>query len=828
MKLSPFTPRKHWLLRALSVLALAAGSCTVPKFEFNTDASVSAPSHCTDQISNEGETGLDCGGTCPACPAGGSCQVNNDCAGNECIGNVCQDASCTDGVQSGSETAVDCGGGACSPCASGENCLAARDCVSGVCLTGACAQPSCADMILNGDESDMDCGGACSACLPGQRCKLPTDCAGGACTQGTCSLTCLDGKGNCDGDAANGCETNLKTDTDHCNACDTPCALMHATARCTGGACQVDACIAPFADCDGDPKNGCETNTSTDAGNCSLCGKLCTAVNGTASCVDSACQVTCDATHTDCDGQVSNGCETSTDSDTENCGKCGNVCPSSGGTPNCKAGKCGITNCAAGLGDCDADGVVCETNTTNDVNNCGKCGKPCVVSHGTATCVNSVCAVASCNAGYANCTGGYADGCETNLISDVSNCGTCGKACAIGNAMPKCENKVCKVNTCTAPFADCDANGTDCETNTSTSTTNCGGCGARGVNCSTDFANATGKCTASSCVLASCNANHQNCDGNPNTGCETTTSTDKNNCGACGTQCKTQNASGSTCGGGACMPACNNGFAACSNPAAGCLTSIDSAAHCGNCTTSCTGGTPFCVSRSCAAHLSIGVVNSSTNATQGNAGTDLSVTHALQTSAAANAYRMVIVGIAGFGNSTFGLPSGVMYNGVQMTLAQSIPATNQVTAAIYYILGAALPPTAGMYTVYATSSGSNSFDLTANVIELVNVEQATNPVDTVGGSANNNSCANHTPSDAIAVSSGGEFVYTLASVYGSPAPGSAPTGQTVVENVGIGSLGTLAGYFLAPAVGSRTATWTVTNCSASVHALAAFKPAMTP
>ncbi len=325
-----------------------------------------------------------------------------------------------------------------------------------------------------------------------------------------------------------------------------------------------------------------------------------------------------------------------------------------------------------------------------------------------------------------------------------------------------------------------------------------------------------------------CTANRKDCDGNTNNGCETPTGTDPTNCGGCGVQCKTQNASGTTCGGGNCAPACNNGFAACSNPAAGCLTSINTAAHCGNCATSCAGGTPFCASRSCVAHLDIGVVNSNTNGTQSNQSTDLSVTHTLQTSAAANAYRMVIVGVTGFGNGAAGLPSGVTYNGVPMTLAHSIPAANQVSAAIYYIKGAALPPNPGMYTVYATSSGSNCFDLTANVVELINVEQATNPVDTVGGSANVNSCTFHTPSDAIAVPSGGEFVYTIASVYGPPAPGSAPTGQTVVENVSLASLGTLAGYFLAPAVGSRTATWTVNACSASAHALAAFKPAITP
>src|SRR6201999_2891173 len=167
---------------------------------------------------------------------------NNDCLGGQSTNGICQDASCTDGVKSGTETDTDCGGSSCAPCAAGMSCAANRDCTSGVCATGTCAEPSCSDKIQNGDETDTDCGGSCQTCLPGQRCKLPTDCAGGNCTNGTCSLTCLDGKGNCDGNASNGCETNLKTDADHCGACDTPCNLPGATAICNGGACAIDKC----------------------------------------------------------------------------------------------------------------------------------------------------------------------------------------------------------------------------------------------------------------------------------------------------------------------------------------------------------------------------------------------------------------------------------------------------------------------------------------------------------------------------------------------------------------------------------------------------------
>lgn len=991
MNALPFTPPKHWGLRALLVLSLVAASCSVPDFEISSDAGAVGPSHCKNQISDQGETGLDCGGNCPACPAGGSCLVNNDCAGNECLGGICQDASCTDGVQSGSETAPDCGGGACSPCAPALGCLAGRDCASGVCLSGTCAQPSCSDAIQNGDESDKDCGGACPTCLPGQRCKLATDCAGGDCTNGTCSLTCLDGKGDCDGDTANGCEANLKTDADHCGACDTPCDLPHASALCNGGKCAIDQCTAPFADCDGDPSNGCEVNTTTDAVNCGGCGTVCSAINGAPSCANSQCQITCTGSFTDCDDDRVNGCETDTSKNVNNCGACGKVCDTTGGSAKCTAGVCSISNCTGGLGDCDTNPLDCETDERTDVNNCGGCGIACVIPNGVPSCVASACKVGSCSPGYADCDGNPKNGCEINIANgDLKNCGACNAPCAIGNATAKCENKVCKVSTCTAPFADCDGNGTDCETNTSTSTANCGGCtaAAEGLNCNTVYApvNATGKCVTGGCTLdkcalnfADCNSNpsldgceanlktnssncgacgsqclaphgsntctsgtcvpscgatfgdcdgnvktgceavfasdanncggcgtvcqqtnasnvcsggacsptcsqsffkscdgsnnngcetddrtskancggcampcldnqtssnncsgstclpvclsnHGDCDGNPNNGCEASTATDAANCGACGVKCLLQNASASTCSAGGCLPTCNNGFAACSTPAAGCLTSIDTAAHCGNCATSCTGGTPFCVSRVCAAHLDIGVVDTAFGNTTAS-GQNLILPHALQTSAAANAYRMLVVGVTGFGNGQSGSePSSVLYNGVTMLLAKQVFSGNQSSASIYYLQGSSLPANAGTYDVSVnTTSGSNSFVLTANVIELINVEQATSGLDGVGGSGTGSTCASHHPSDSVSVSVAGGYVYSLAGVSGVGTDANANTsGQTVTEQTTVGSLGTAAGYLKAPAAGPRTITWTLANCGASAHALMSIKPALTP
>ena len=60
-------------------------------------------------------------------------------------------------------------------------------------------------------------------------------------------------------------------------------------------------------------------------------------------------------------------------------------------TATCSLGTCGGT-CTAGFVDCDGNAVNgCESNPTNDSNNCGACGHSC----GGGTCVNSVCQAAT-------------------------------------------------------------------------------------------------------------------------------------------------------------------------------------------------------------------------------------------------------------------------------------------------------------------------------------------------------------------------------------------------------------------------------------------------
>ncbi len=87
----------------------------------DTGACVTSPpaDPCHDRVQDAGETGVDCGGTCGACPVA--------------------NPTCTDGVRDGLESDVDCGWN-CAPCANGQHCYSNTDCASNWCgFSGTCA-----------------------------------------------------------------------------------------------------------------------------------------------------------------------------------------------------------------------------------------------------------------------------------------------------------------------------------------------------------------------------------------------------------------------------------------------------------------------------------------------------------------------------------------------------------------------------------------------------------------------------------------------------------------------------------------------------------------
>jgi hypothetical protein len=80
----------------------------------------------------------------------------------------------------------------------------------------------------------------------------------------------------------------------NCNFCGDACQLAHAQSACLPGmgplafVCTLQSCVAGWGDCDMFASNGCETDTTSDPNNCGGCGVVCGAG---AECVMSACVV---------------------------------------------------------------------------------------------------------------------------------------------------------------------------------------------------------------------------------------------------------------------------------------------------------------------------------------------------------------------------------------------------------------------------------------------------------------------------------------------------------------------------------------------------------
>ncbi len=314
-----------------------------------------------------GEAGHDAGDASIPCPSGTA-----DCDSDP--GNGCE-----------VDTQSDVGHcGACDAACSDVNATAA--CVQGKCeLTCNVGFGDCDDDVATGCEQDIHGDlSNCGAC--GQVCSV----AGGgeaACSGGVCGVACDPGYADCDAKVANGCETDTDGDPDNCGGCGRVCSSEHATPSCSDGFC-VAQCDVRWGDCDDDVLASCETDLGTNPLHCGACDHACSSVHGTAMCTNAGCWTDCDVGWGDCDGKSETGCETDTKSSAQHCGGCFAECgPYANAVASCVASACKMT-CNAGWQSCNgiqADG--CEINLKTDPSHCGACWHGCQ----GATCVDGKC-----------------------------------------------------------------------------------------------------------------------------------------------------------------------------------------------------------------------------------------------------------------------------------------------------------------------------------------------------------------------------------------------------------------------------------------------------
>lgn len=185
--------------------------------------------------------------------------------------------------------------------------------------------------------------------------SLPTDVDPRCVATGAASTWCPSGAGAC---------VDLQRDPANCGACGRRCSAPFT--ECFGGSCflpenpdagvdagvadvRVDSgiveflpdggCPTSFGNCDGNAANGCEVDLRSGVRevhggglgysfmSCGGCNRLCNSSGAASiSCNNGACSITCDRGYYNCNGDPSDGCE-STLTDRDNCGMCGNRCP---------------------------------------------------------------------------------------------------------------------------------------------------------------------------------------------------------------------------------------------------------------------------------------------------------------------------------------------------------------------------------------------------------------------------------------------------------------------------------------------------------------------
>ena len=226
---------------------------------------------------------------------------------------------------------------------------------------------------------------------------------------------------------------NLNVSNTHCGACFNSCS---STGACIDGRCITTTCPKGEVDALGSCISMDFPKIATI--NCGGFAQQCPPGN---TCWEGVCEpLTCPSPKHICAGYFC--CPADTDNpcpgmqmagewcgyacrnfqtDAKNCGGCSSKCPKD---QICSAGKCNNPEC----------------DTASD------CMKPTPPHMEWAACTNHQCVLA-CTSGLGDCNAKISDGCEVNLMTAASNCGSCGFPCSGTCTNGKCDRVFAVITT---------------------------------------------------------------------------------------------------------------------------------------------------------------------------------------------------------------------------------------------------------------------------------------------------------------------------------------------------------------------------------------------
>ncbi len=287
------------------------------------------PMKCASFLSVDPKNCGVCGNVCPPLANG-----QNDCVNGACK-LICDVGfgDCNADASDGCEVELTSSHDNCGMC--GHACA-----VSEICAAGMCRPPP--------PQNDP-----CTSCPPPPG-EAPTHmqyvCLDNKCNQ----LQCAQGWGNCNGTLDDGCETDLLHDPKNCAACGSICPAGQSCLLFINDPLPRCGCAPGLTLC---PGLGC-FDLGKDPRHCGACGADCGVITGNpaapwnhyapVTCRFGLCEATrCAEGWADCNGDPIDGCEVNLEVDPAHCGQCGNRCDIGAGQP-CIDGACLMKECAPG------------------------------------------------------------------------------------------------------------------------------------------------------------------------------------------------------------------------------------------------------------------------------------------------------------------------------------------------------------------------------------------------------------------------------------------------------------------------------------------------